>query len=94
MVEYLALGLPVVCTPLQGIQRYFPDEPLIRYARFDGRDFGEQILAWLRTPLPERQRLAHPASLRVARALDWDVICRRAADSVEEAGRSQSRANP
>ncbi|HNU99528.1 MAG: glycosyltransferase family 4 protein [Verrucomicrobia bacterium] len=94
VVEYLALGLPVVCTALEGIQRYFPDEPLIRYARFQGRHFGEQILAWLRTPLAERRKMSQPASLRVACKLDWSVICRRAADAVEDASRSQPRANP
>jgi glycosyltransferase involved in cell wall biosynthesis len=83
VVEYLAVGLPVVCTPLEGIQRYFGNEPLVRYARFDGDDFGDHILAWLRTPLAERQRLAQPAGGRVARELDWSVICRRAADWVE-----------
>ncbi|HRZ35516.1 MAG TPA: glycosyltransferase family 4 protein [Candidatus Paceibacterota bacterium] len=94
VVESLALGLPVVCTPLEGIQRYFPDEPLIRYARFEGRDFGEHILAWLRTPLSERRKMSQPASLRVARELDWNVICRRAADAVEDASRSQSSGQP
>jgi len=84
VVEYLAVGLPVVCTPLEGIQRYFAAEPLVRYARFDGQDFGDQILAWLRTPLSDRQRLAQPASARVARELDWGVICRGAADWVEQ----------
>jgi len=83
VVEYLALGLPVVCTPIVGIQRYFGEEPLVRYARFEGRDFGEQILAWLRTPLCDRQHWASPAGSRVARELDWHVICQRAADWVE-----------
>jgi len=91
VVEYLALGLPVVCTALEGIQRYFPDEPLIRYARFEGGHFGEQILAWLRTPLAERRKMSAPASLRVARELDWNVICRRAADAVEDAQAAHNR---
>jgi len=94
VVEYLALGLPVVCTPLEGIHRYFPDEPLIRYARFEGRDFGQQILDWLRTPLAERQRVAQPTAARVARELDWNVICRRAADWVDQAGQSHVRTAP
>lgn len=83
VVEYLALGLPVVCTPLHGIRRYFSDEPLLRFSRFTGDDFGQQILAWLHTPLPERAALAEPANRRVRRELDWNVICARAVQFVE-----------
>jgi glycosyltransferase involved in cell wall biosynthesis len=57
-VEYLALGLPVVCTPLKSALRYFGNEPLVRFSEFDGRSFGEKILSWLEEPLERRQALA------------------------------------
>ena len=83
-VEYLAVGLPVVCTPLQGLQRYFGDEPLLSFSRFDGSDFGDRILAWLGTAAAERAKRAPGAAERVRRELDWQVICRRAVDFVEQ----------
>ncbi len=84
-VEYLAVGLPVGSTPLRGLQRYFGDEPLLRFSRFDGGDFGDRILAWLATDPAERARLAVGVAERVRRELDWPVICGRAVDFVEQA---------
>jgi len=90
VVEYLGLGLPVVCTPLKGIQRYFRQEPLVKFSTFEGRDFGDQILAWLREPLARRNEWGRQASARVRAALDWRVICAKAVDFVERvSGRSR-----
>jgi glycosyltransferase involved in cell wall biosynthesis len=83
VVEYLAVGLPVVCTPLDGIRRYFADEPLIRFSRFDGVSFGDALLSWLREPLPTRSAPAGPAACRVRERLDWKLVCGRAADVIE-----------
>lgn len=88
VVEYLALGLPVACTPLEGLRRYFHDEPLVRFSRFDGASFGETLLGWLREPASARMAWAEPAARRVREELDWSVICRRAADVVEGVARS------
>jgi glycosyltransferase involved in cell wall biosynthesis len=85
MVEYLALGLPVVSTPLHGVRRFFSDEPLVRFSGFDGRSFSERILSWLGEPVERRRALAPAASERVRRALDWRVICRKAVDFAEQA---------
>jgi glycosyltransferase involved in cell wall biosynthesis len=82
-VEYLALGLPVVSTPLEGIRRYFADEPLARFSQFDGTILGDTILDWLDEPKSARDALAAPASARVRAKLDWSVICARAAEVVE-----------
>ncbi|MBE7503476.1 MAG: glycosyltransferase family 4 protein [Verrucomicrobiales bacterium] len=90
VVEYLAVGLPAVCTPLDSLRRYFHDEPLLRFSRFDGASFGDTLLAWLREPWANRAALAGPAARRVRERLDWPVICRRAADVVEWAGRPGS----
>ncbi|MDD5141512.1 MAG: glycosyltransferase, partial [Verrucomicrobiales bacterium] len=32
VVEYIAVGLPAVCTPLKSIQSYFQDNPMVRFA--------------------------------------------------------------
>ncbi|MBM3881241.1 MAG: glycosyltransferase family 4 protein [Verrucomicrobia bacterium] len=83
IVEYLALGLPVVSTRLDSVSRYFRDEPLVRFTDFNGQALGEGILAWLDEPLDRRRALARPASERVRAALDWQVICRHAAEFTE-----------
>jgi glycosyltransferase involved in cell wall biosynthesis len=83
VVEYLAVGLPVVSTPLDSIRRYFADEPLIRFSRFDGVSFGEALLSWLREPLSARRALAETAARRVRERLDWRVVCACAAEVIE-----------
>lgn len=83
VVEYLGLGVPTVCTPLQSLRRYFCDEPLIRFSEFDGASFGERILSWLNEPIETRRRLAPAAIRRVRTELDWRVIRRRALDFME-----------
>ncbi len=83
VVEYLALGLPVACTPLEGVQRYFGNEPLVRFSRFDGSSLGQVVLQWLREPLAARAASAEPAARKVRDRLDWSVICAHAVDVVE-----------
>lgn len=85
VVEYLAVGLPVAATALEGIQRYFATEPLVRFAPFEGAALGQAVLAWLAEPWERREALARPAAQRVREALDWRVVCGRAADAVEVA---------
>jgi glycosyltransferase involved in cell wall biosynthesis len=92
-VEYLAVGLPAVSTPLRSIQTYFRDEPLLRFAGFDGASFADAILSWLEEPPSTRARLGPAASRRVRAELDWGAISRRAVDFVEEiAGSSRGNA--
>ena len=63
IVEYLAVGLPVVSTPLNSARRYFKDEPMVRFSEFNGQSFGEKILSWLSEPHRAVGR-ASPASQR------------------------------
>lgn len=84
MVEYLGIGLPVASTPLESVRRYFADEPLARFSRFEGKELGEVILGWLAEPPGRRQELGPVASERVRQALDWRVLCSRAVDFVEK----------
>ena len=89
-VEYLGLGLPVVSTPLKSAQRYFGDEPLVRFAQFNGESFGEQIVRWLDEPLDQRQAYAPSTSRRVQEELDWCAISRKAIAALEETQRTWS----
>lgn len=82
-VEYLAVGLPVVSTPLESGRRYFGKEPMVRFSEFNGASFGEKILSWLREPDEFFSTHAKPAAQRVQTELDWRVISRRAIDFME-----------
>ena len=81
LVEYAALGLPVVSTPLAGVKTFFGDEPSVRFSAFDGGTFARDVLDVLDNPPPqaESERLAK----RVAAELDWSVICAQAVDRLE-----------
>jgi len=81
LVEYAALGLPVVSTPLAGVKSFFGDEPSVRFSAFDGDQFTNDVIDLLDNPPPraESERLAR----RVAAELDWPVICTKAVDRLE-----------
>ncbi len=83
-VEYLAAGIPVVCTPLEGLRSYFQDEPLIRFSSFDGCQFGEDLLYWLKMPTSERIPLQKEAAAKIWTELDWKVICDRGVEFCEK----------
>jgi glycosyltransferase involved in cell wall biosynthesis len=83
-VEYLALGLPVVSTPLRSVQSYFQGEPMVRFSEFNGDSFGGEILRWLEGRPEEYRAQAIAASQRVCAELDWKTIRRRAVDFVEQ----------
>lgn len=81
-VEYLALGLPVVSTPLESARRYYAGLDAVAFAD-SGPAFARAVLDWLDRPPEARSRLVEPARLKVESELSWDVICRRAADFLE-----------
>jgi glycosyltransferase involved in cell wall biosynthesis len=84
VVEYVASGLPSVCTPLKSIQRYFQNEPMIRFSKFDGEDFGRKIASWLDEVPLNWQIEACNSAARVQAELDWQPLCRKAVNFVEE----------
>ena len=84
VVEYVASGLPVVCTHLNSIGRYFRDEPMIRFSEFDSMDFGRKIVSWLDESPMGWQLGAAQSAARVQAELDWHPLCRKAADFVEK----------
>ena len=83
VVEYVACGLPSVCTPLQSIRGYFQNDPMVRFSEFNGADFGKKILDWLDEPPLAWQIRAAQSAARVEAELDWEPLCRRAVDFVE-----------
>jgi glycosyltransferase involved in cell wall biosynthesis len=87
IVEYVATGLPTVCTPLKSVQSYFKDDPLVKFAAFNGGDFGNKILEWLDAPVSSWQPFAEKSSARVRTELDWRPLCRKAVDFAERIAR-------
>ncbi len=84
VVEYVASGLPAVCTPLKSIRRFFHDDPIIRFSEFDGEDFGRKIISWLDDMPSDWQSAARKSAARVEAELDWRPLCRKAAAFVEQ----------
>jgi len=84
IVEYVATGLPTVCTPLKSVQSYFKNDPLVKFSEFNGEDFGKKILSWLDEPVSNWQPHAAKSAARVKAELDWQPLCRKAIDFVEK----------
>ena len=83
IVEYVATGLPTVCTPLKSVQSYFQNDPLVKFSEFNGEDFGRKILSWLEAPVSNWQPHAAQSAARVKAELDWQPLCRKAVDFIE-----------
>jgi glycosyltransferase involved in cell wall biosynthesis len=84
IVEYVASGLPSVTTPLKSIQGYFGNDPMVRFSRFDGIDFGKKIIEWIDSPLLDWQLEAAKSAARVKFELDWQPLCAKAVDFMEK----------
>ncbi len=84
IVEYVATGLPTVCTPLKSVRSFFKDDPLVKFTEFNGDDFGKKILEWLAAPVLSWQPHAAKSAARVKAELDWQPLCRKAVDFAEK----------
>lgn len=84
IVEYVATGLPTVCTPLKSVQGYFKNDPLVKFAGFNGTDFGRKILEWFAAPAASWQPHAEASAARIRAELDWRPLCRKAVDFTEK----------
>ena len=84
IVEYVATGLPTVCTPLKSVHSFFKDDPLVKFSTFNGADFGRKVMEWLDTPAARWQPQAAASSARVRSELDWRPLCRKAVDFAEK----------
>jgi len=81
MVEYTAVGLPVVSTPLAGTKSFFSNEPTIIFSKFDGKKFAEDTIRALNaTPQPEA---SNSLTKRVENELDWNIICNNIVNKLE-----------
>jgi glycosyltransferase involved in cell wall biosynthesis len=83
VVEYIASGLPAVSTPLKSIRRYFQGDPMVRFSKFDGEDFGAKIVSWLDESPNTWQIAACASAARVQAELDWHPLCRKAVNFIE-----------
>ncbi len=83
VVEYVACGLPAVCTPLKSIRGYFQNDPMVRFSEFNGADFGKKILDRLDEPPADWQIHAAQSAARVRAELDWKPLSRKAVDFIE-----------
>lgn len=84
IVEYVASGLPTVCTPLKSVRSYFNNDRLVKFAEFNGHDFGKKIISWLDEPVVSWQPYAAASAARVQAELDWQPLCRKAVDFAEK----------
>jgi glycosyltransferase involved in cell wall biosynthesis len=84
IVEYVATGLPTVCTPLKSVRSFFKNDPLVKFSEFNGQDFGAKILSWVNEPPAGWQPHAAISAARVKAELDWQPLCRKAVDFAEQ----------
>ena len=57
---------------------------MIRFSEFDGEDFGRKIISWLDESPLDWQIDACKSAVRVQLELDWQPLCRKAVNFVEE----------
>lgn len=91
-VEYLGMGIPVVSTPLNGLQRFFENEPLLHFSEFNGASFGREILNAMHQHPKNFEQARKQTAERVRKQLDWQGICARALDFVEDLPRGYPEA--
>jgi len=89
-VEYAAMGIPMVCTPLRGTMRYWRDEPIIRFSEMDPESFAGAVAGWLEEPAERRLAWARAASEKVRAELAWGPFAARVADRLEAIQRERS----
>jgi glycosyltransferase involved in cell wall biosynthesis len=91
IVEYVATGLPAVCTPLQSVRSFFQNDPMVSFSEFDGVDFGRKIISRLEEPPAVWQAQAAQSAMRVRAELDWQPLCRKAIEFTEETWKKSRR---
>jgi glycosyltransferase involved in cell wall biosynthesis len=83
-VEYAAMGVPMVCTPLRGTARYWRNDPIIRFSEMNPENFAEKVLTWFDEPLENRRVWGGAASAKVQTELDWRPFSHRVVNRLEE----------
>lgn len=82
-VEYAAMGIPMVCTPLRGTMRYWGGNPIIRFSEMNPSSFAEKVLGWFDEARDSRLAWAKAASEKVRQELDWAPFAQRVVDRLE-----------
>lgn len=82
-VEYAAMGIPMVCTPLRGTMRYWGDNPIIRFSEMNPGSFAEKVLSWFDESKDSRLTWAKAASAKVLAELDWVPFSQRVVERLE-----------
>ena len=89
-VEYAAMGIPMVCTPLRGTMRYWRGNPIIRFSEMDPDSFADNVLFWFNEPVERRHSYGRAAGEKVRAELDWKPFARRVVDRLEEIHRERA----
>ncbi len=92
IVEYLAVGLPVVSTRLKSISTHFASNPLARFTAFNGREFGQAILEQLEWSAVGVMDATRATNSNLRRQLCWDSISQHAVDIAEQTFKQGIRA--
>jgi glycosyltransferase involved in cell wall biosynthesis len=88
-VEYAAMGVPMVCTPLRGTMCYWRGNPIIRFSEMNPESFAEKVLGWFDEPLENRHAWGRASSAKVSAELDWQPFSRRVVERLEEIHRER-----
>ncbi len=83
-VEYAAMGIPMVITPLRGTMRYWGENPIVRFSKMNPESFAEKVLSWFDEPLEKRHAYGRAASEKVRAELDWQPFSRRVVERLEK----------
>ena len=88
-VEYAAMGVPMVCTPLRGTMRYWGCDPVMRFSEMNPESFAERVLSWFDEPIEKRHAAGRAAGEKVLRELDWKPFSSRVVDRLESINRER-----
>jgi len=90
-VEYAAMGIPMVCTPLRGTMLYWAGNPLVRFSEMDPESFADAVVGWFGEGLERREAWGRAASAQVRAELAWEPFSRRVVERLETIHREKSR---
>ncbi|HVU28631.1 MAG TPA: glycosyltransferase family 4 protein [Verrucomicrobiae bacterium] len=90
-VEYAAMGVPMVCTPLRGTMRYWQNNSIIRFSEMNPESFAEKVLSWFDESPENRHAWGRAASAKVSAELDWQPFSRRVVERLEEIHQQRNR---
>jgi glycosyltransferase involved in cell wall biosynthesis len=80
--EYIALGLPVICSGIATMRHYFSDDEMLFFEPGNAEDLARAIRVLLLDPAAARERAAR--SLMKLEKLDWPAQKETLVETVEE----------